>query len=53
MANSIKIWICFVVLGGKDAESSGFGYFMSAVIVLALCLVTYIMLHRMVRKELM
>lgn len=37
----------FSLLGGKDAESSGFGYFMSAVIVLALCLVTYIMLHRM------
>ena len=48
----MKIWFCLIViLGGKDAMSSGFGYFMSAAIVLTLCLVTYIMLHRMVRKE--
>ena len=51
MANNVEIWFCFLVLGGKDAMSSGFGYFMSAAIVLTLCLVTYIMLHRMVRKE--
>lgn len=31
--------------------SSGFGYFMSAAIVLMLCLITYIMLHRLVRVE--
>ncbi|XP_015762806.1 PREDICTED: equilibrative nucleoside transporter 3-like [Acropora digitifera] len=35
------------LFGGKDAKSSGFGYFMSAVFVLALCLVTYIMLHKL------
>lgn len=35
------------LFGGKDAKSSGFGYFMSAVVVLALCLVTYIMLHKL------
>ena len=28
--------------------SSGFGYFMSAAVVLTLCLVTYFMLHRLV-----
>ncbi|KAL9957949.1 hypothetical protein ACROYT_G034908 [Oculina patagonica] len=37
----------FSLLGGKDAVSSGFGYFMSAAIVLMLCLITYIMLHRL------
>ena len=31
--------------------SSGFGYFMSAAVVLTLCLVTYIMLQRLVRVE--
>lgn len=35
------------LLGGKDAVSSGFGYFMSAAVVLAMCLVTYIMLNRL------
>ncbi|KAJ7373079.1 hypothetical protein OS493_014226 [Desmophyllum pertusum] len=37
----------FSLLGGKDALSSGFGYFMSAAIVLTLCLVTYIVLQRL------
>mmetsp|Transcript_86418 Transcript_86418/g.137189 ORF Transcript_86418/g.137189 Transcript_86418/m.137189 type:complete len:299 (+) Transcript_86418:28-924(+) len=37
----------FSLLGGKDAVSSGFGYFMSAAVVLSLCLVSYLMLHRL------
>ena len=40
--------IVYYFLGGKDAKSSGFGYFMSAAIVLALCLVSYFMLHKLV-----
>ena len=39
-------------LGGKDAVSSGFGYFMSAAIVLSLCLASYIMLHKLVSSRL-
>lgn len=37
----------FSLLGGKNAQSSGFGYFMSATVVLTICLVTYIMLHKL------
>lgn len=37
----------FSLLGGKDAVSSGFGYFMSAAVVLTLCLFTYIMLNKL------
>lgn len=37
----------FSILGGKDAMSSGFGYFMSAAVVLAICLVTYFMVQRL------
>lgn len=37
----------FSLLGGKDAVSSGFGYFMSAAVVLTLCLITYMMLNRL------
>lgn len=51
IGNSKKKLLCFILLGGKDPVSSGFGYFMSAVVVLTLCLVTYIMLHRMVRVQ--
>ena len=40
--------LMFFSVGGKDAVSSGFGYFMSAAVVLTLCLVTYFMLHKLV-----
>ena len=43
-------WILYCFLGGKDAVSSGFGYFMSAAVVLSLCLVSYLMLHRLVSR---
>ena len=46
----LRCLLGFFPLGGKDAVSSGFGYFMSAAVVLTLCLITYMMLNRLVRR---